>query len=84
MVGLAVERMAFDSMDPLSGYGDGTVQAQLDQLAQRRESLKELVKQSVPFQQQMTSEDWLNYNERTRSFGEENAIGWLLNKYSPK
>jgi hypothetical protein len=84
MVGLAVERMAFDSMDPLSGYGDGTVQAQLDQLAQRRESLKELVKQSVPFQQQMTSEDWLNYNERTRSFGEENAIGWLLNKYGPK
>jgi hypothetical protein len=81
LVGIAVERMALDSMDPTSGYGDGTVQQQLDQLAQRRNSIKDLVKQSAPFQEQMTPQDWLNYNERTLSFGEENAIRWLLNKY---
>jgi hypothetical protein len=84
MVGIAVERMALDAMDPSSGYGDGTVQEQLDQLAQRRNSIKDLVAQSAPFQGQMTSEDWLNYNQRTLSFGEENAIGWLLNKYGRK
>ncbi|HWX22185.1 MAG TPA: hypothetical protein VN578_19970 [Candidatus Binatia bacterium] len=84
MVGMAVERTAFDAMDPSSAYGDATVQQQLDQLAQRKHSIQDLVKQSAPFQQQMTAEDWLNYNERTVSFGEENAIGWLLNKYGPK
>ncbi len=84
LVGIAVERMALDSMDPSSGYGDGTVQEQLDQLAQRRSSIKDLVAQTVPFQEQMTPEDWLNYTERTLNFGEENAIGWLLNKYGQK
>jgi len=84
MVGIAVERMALSSMDPSSAYGDGTVQDELDQLMQRRESLTALVTQTTPFQQQMTAEDWLNYNERTLSFGEENAIAWLLNKYGQK
>jgi len=78
---MAVERMGLAAMDPSSAYGDGSVQDQLDQLTQRRNSIKELVKESAPFQEQMTSEDWLNYNQRTRSFGEENAIAWLLNKY---
>jgi hypothetical protein len=84
MVGIAVERMALSSMDPSSAYGDGTVQDELDQLMQRRESLTALVTQTTPFQQQMTAEDWLNYNERTLNFGEENAIAWLLNKYGQK
>lgn len=79
LVGIAIERMALDSMSPSAGYGDGT--QQLDQLVQRRNSIQDLVKQAAPFQQQMTSADWLNYNERTVSFGEENAIGWLFNKY---
>jgi len=84
LVGIAAQRLAFEAMDPSSAYGDGTVQQQLDQLAQRRNSIKDLVKQSAPFQEQMTTDDWLNYNERTRSFGEENAIGWLLNRYGGK
>ncbi|SPE60496.1 conserved exported hypothetical protein [Verrucomicrobia bacterium] len=81
LVGLAVERMALSSMDPSSAYGNGTVQDQLDQLAQRKNSISDLAKQLAPFQEQMSSEDWVSYNERTLSFGEENAIGWLLNKY---
>jgi hypothetical protein len=81
LVGIAVERMALDSIGPSAGYGDGTIKEQLDQLVQRRNSIQDLVKQAAPFQEQMTSADWLNYNERTVSFGEQNAIGWLLNKY---
>jgi hypothetical protein len=81
LVGIAIERMAFGSIDPSSGYGDGTIQQQVDQLIQRRNSIQDLVKQSEPFQQQMTPDDWLSYNERTVNFGEEKAIGWLLTKY---
>lgn len=84
LVGIAVERMALDSMDPSSGYGGGTVQEQLDQLTQRRDSIQDMVKQVSSFMEQMTSEDWLSYNERALSFGEENAIGWLLNRYGQK
>jgi len=84
LVGIAVQRIILASMDPSSPYGDGTVQQQIDQLTQRRNSIQDMVKQSNPFREQMTSEDWLTYNERTRNFGEENAISWLLNKYSAK
>jgi hypothetical protein len=84
LVGIAIERMALSAMDPSTAYGDGTVQQQLDQLVQRRSSMQNLVKQLAPFQDQMTSEDWLTYNERTLGFGEENAIGWLLTKYGQK
>ena len=84
MVGIAIERMAFNSMGPSSSYGDGTIQDQLAQLAQRRDSIKDLVQQSSPLQEQMTAEDWLAYNDRTLNFGEEDAIGWLLNKYGQK
>jgi hypothetical protein len=84
LVGMAIQRMALASLDPADAYGDGTVQQQIDQLAQRRNSIQGLVRQSAPFQEQMTSEDWLNYNERTLSFGEENAIAWLLNRYGQR
>ena len=84
LVGIAIERMALGSMDSASAYGDGTVQQQLDQLVQRRNSIQGMVKQSTLFREQMTADDWLNYNERTRSFGEENALAWMLNKYEVK
>jgi hypothetical protein len=83
LVGIAVQRMAFDSMDPAGAFGDGTVQQQLDQLAQRRASIKDLVTQTAPFRDQMTSADWLTYNQRIQNLGEENALRWLLNRYAP-
>jgi len=81
LVGASIERLALNAMNPSSDYGDGTVQQRLDELARRREALQGLVNQSSPFHDQMTPGDWLTYNERTLSFGEENAIAWLLNKY---
>jgi hypothetical protein len=82
LVGLAVERMALSSLDPAGAFGPETVQEQLDQLVQRKTAIKGLVTQSAPFQEQMTPQDWINYNNRTLAFGEENAIQWLLNKYA--
>jgi len=81
LVGIAIERMAFEAMDPTSRYNTGTVKEQLDQLAQQRQAIQDLVKQSSPFHDRMTPQDWINYNDRIRIFGEENAIRWLLNKY---
>ncbi len=84
LVGISVEGLALGAMDPSAAYGEGTVRDQFDRLAQRRTSIRGLVQQSVPFQEQMTSQDWLNYNERTLGFGEENALTWLLNKYGQR
>jgi hypothetical protein len=68
-------------MDASGEYAGGTVQQRIDDLVRQRESIQGLVRESSPFHDQMTSGDWLTYNERTLSFGEENAIAWLLNKY---
>jgi hypothetical protein len=84
LVGIAVQRMALGAMDPSGAYGDGTVQQQLDELVQRRMSIHDLAQQVNPLMQQMTAEDWQNYNQRTLVFGEENAMGWLVNKYGQK
>ncbi len=81
LVGINIQRGAFEAMNPSSSYGDGTVQSQIDQLGTRRQWLKDLVQQVNPFFGQMTSEDWMNYNERTLAFGEESAVAWLVNKY---
>ena len=84
LVGIAIQRMAFGAMDPSGPFGDGTVQQELDQLSQRRTSIHDLAQQVNPLMQQMRPDDWQNYNERTLAFGEENAMGWLVNKYGQK
>jgi len=81
LVGIAVEKMALNSLDPAGAFGSQTVQDQIDQLTQRRAAIKDLVQQSEPFQQQMTPQDWVNYLNRRVAFGEENAMHWLINRY---
>jgi RNA polymerase sigma factor (sigma-70 family) len=83
LVGIAIEQNALGTMDPASPYGDSgqTVKDYLDQLTQERTSIHDLVKQVESLQETMTPQDWINYNDRTRTFGEVNAIHWLLNKY---
>jgi hypothetical protein len=83
LVGLAIERNALLNMDPNSPYGSNgqTVQNQLDQLTEQSTAIHDLVKQMEPLQETMTPQDWINYNERTKTFGEMNALQWLLSKY---
>jgi RNA polymerase sigma factor (sigma-70 family) len=83
LVGLAIERNALQAMDPNSPYGtDGqTVQEELDQLAQQKTTLHDLVKQTEALQPTMSPQDWITYDERTKTFGEVNAMQWLLAKY---
>ena len=86
LVGLVIQRIALSAMDPNSTYGsDGqTVQDQLGQLTQQIATIKDLSKQVEALQQTMSPQDWINYNERTKTFGEMNALQWLLGKYGQK
>jgi len=81
LTSIVIERTAFSAMDPSSAYGDGTVQQQLDLLAQGRAYLRDLLRQSGPLYPQMTDDDWLTFTERQANLGEQDAIGWMVNKY---
>ena len=87
-MGLAIERDALNVMNPSSPYGTSgqTVKDRLGQLVQQSAAIKDkdLVKQLEPLQQTMSSQDWISYNDRTRAFGEEKALRWLLNKWGQK
>jgi hypothetical protein len=86
LVGLAVQRIALDSMDPNASYGDTgqTVQDQINQLQQQRNNIKNLVNQGAALVPIMSDDDLLNYLQRRQNFGELSAISWAVNKYSPQ
>ena len=86
LVGMAVERIALNAMDPSSPYGsDGqTVQDRLNQLARKNAEMKELNAQLEPLLPNLSDQDWISYKDRWRVFGEESAIRWVVNKYGQK
>lgn len=83
LVGIALQSMALRSMDPSSPYGNGngTVQDQLDALAQQRAALMQIDEQSSALWPQMTDDDWVVYKDRWLMYGEVNAQQWLISKY---
>jgi hypothetical protein len=82
LIGLAIQRDALGAMDPGTPYGTSgqTVTDRIEQLKQQTATIKELVKQSESLQQSMSPQEWITYNDRTREFGEVNALQWLINK----
>jgi hypothetical protein len=85
-LGFAMETLALNAMNPSSPYGDSgqTVRDRLNQLAQQKAALKELVLQSEPFRQTMSDQDWIGFTDRCKTFGEEAALRWVLSKYGQK
>jgi RNA polymerase sigma factor (sigma-70 family) len=85
-LGLKVERNALRAMDPNSPYGnDGqTVQDRLSQLTQQIAAGYELDKQADPLLQTMSDQDWISFTDRSRVFGEQAALRWLVNKNAQK
>ena len=83
LVGMSIETLAFNAMNPNSSYGgDGqTVQDQLNQIVQQRATIKELVQQAEPLMPAMSDQDILNYENRRKLFGEVAALQWLVSKY---
>ena len=83
LMGINVERIALSAMDPSAAYAsDGqTVQGRLTELAQQRAGIKELATQADPLLQTISSHDWISYQDRSLSFGEEAAMRWLVAKH---
>jgi RNA polymerase sigma factor (sigma-70 family) len=86
LVGIAVERIALSEMDPASPYGTSgqTVEHRLNQLAEQRQTLRDLNQQLEPLLPMMTDQDWISYKDRWRAFGEESALRWVIRKYGQR
>ncbi|SPE60416.1 conserved exported hypothetical protein [Verrucomicrobia bacterium] len=86
LVGTAIEKIALSAMNPNSPYGDNgqTVQDQLNQIAQQRVAVNELVQQATPLLPTLSDQEILNYENRRRAFGEGAALQWLVGKYGPQ
>jgi RNA polymerase sigma factor (sigma-70 family) len=83
LVGMAIETMAFNAMDPNSPYGGNgqTVQDQLNQLDQQKAAIQQLFQQADPLRQTMSDQDWIIYTNRRMLFGEVAAAQWIVSKY---
>jgi hypothetical protein len=86
LVGMAIESQALKQMDPTAPYGSSgqTVQDRLDEVTQRRTTQTEFGKQLDVIYTTISASDWISYHDRWMSFGEENAMRWLLDKYGHK
>ena len=86
LVGITVERMALNAMDPSSPYGNNgqTVQDRLNQIAQQKAAIKELADQADPLLENLPGQDWISYVDRHLIFGEEAAMRWVVSKYGRK
>jgi hypothetical protein len=85
-LGLAMETLALNAMNPSSPYGDSgqTVRDRLNQIAQEKAALKDLIERADAFRQTMTDQDWIALSDRLKIFGEEAALRWVLTKYGPR
>ena len=83
LVGMAVERIALNGMDPNAAYGDNgqTVQDQINALTQSRQAISDLVKQVEPLMPDLTDQELADYTNRRMVFGEFAAMQWLVSKY---
>jgi hypothetical protein len=86
LVGLAIERIALNAMDPntVYGYSGQTVREQLDQLNQQKTAIATLFSENRSLLETMSDQDWISYIDRDKSFGEEAALRWVVGKYRQK
>ena len=56
------------------------MQDRLSQLTQQIAAGYELDKQADPLMQTMSDQDWISFTDRSRVFGEQAALRWLVNK----
>src|SRR2546427_521624 len=85
LVGIALQRIVFNAMDPNSPYGDTgqTVRNQIDALAQRREAIRALAQQVETVLPTMSDQDLISYFDRMKVFGEQAAIRWAASRHNP-
>jgi len=83
LVGLSIEIRALSAMDPNAAYGsDGqTAQDGLNRIKQLSDNLKQQSHEVGALVPTMSDQDWIIYNDRWQTFGEQNAYQWVINKY---
>jgi len=83
LVGFAVQKNALATLDPAAPYGDSgqTVQEHLDELMEQRDAMKKVVQQTSSLMENLSPQEWISYQDRWRSFGEEAALNWLAAKH---
>lgn len=83
LVGMAIERQAFSTMDPNNPCGDNgqTIQDRLSQITQQKAALQDLGQQFGALTQTMSDQDWISYRDRQMMFGQEAAMQWVVSKY---
>jgi len=79
LVGLAMEKMIFNSLDPNSEYGSSgrTVKDYLEEIQLKRDAIKQLAREEEKFLKTMSEQDIALYFERLKIFGGAEAIEWL-------
>ena len=82
LVGMAIQRIALNGMNPSSPYGQAgqTVQDQIDALAARRKAMRTLTSESAPILMSLSDEDTVHYFDRSRMYGEVAALRWVMTK----
>ncbi|MGD0538557.1 MAG: hypothetical protein ABSC03_13035 [Verrucomicrobiota bacterium] len=80
LVGIAVQQIALNAMDPAATLGDAgqTVQSQLDALNQHKQDLKAVAQQIEAVLPYLTDQEVVAYFDRIRRDGETAAVQWLL------
>lgn len=83
-VGIAIQRNALSAMNPTTPYGGNgqTVQDRLNELLQQRTMLKELDQQFQSVQAKLSTQDWISYVDRCRTFGHVAGMQWAISKYN--
>ena len=82
LVGLAVQRIALNAMDPKVASATGlNVQDRIDDVDRQRATIREITRGYESVQDKITDSDWISYKDRWRSFGEVAAVQWLMAKY---
>ena len=86
LVGIALQRMVLNAMDPNSPSGGTgqTVQNHIDALAQRREAIRALAQQAGKVLPTMSDQDLISYFDRMKIFGEQAAVRWAASRHDPQ
>jgi tetratricopeptide (TPR) repeat protein len=81
--GLALERRILETLDPASPYDAAghSVNDRLDELRQQVEANKALWKQADPVLQNMSDQELTRYFDRMKTFGETEALRWVMSRH---
>lgn len=78
LVGVAIERYVWKSVDPSYIVGDSqlTAQQRIEALDRRREDIRQIARDSDKIMNSLSDAELVNYFDRSKLFGEAAAVQW--------